>query len=484
MAELDPVELTLCQIREKQKNGTLSAVDTATAFSDRYRNDLEHETPVNGFVELFGDVFERAEACDTMRRNGDDRPLLGLPIAVKDNIHMEGRALTCASKILDGYRAPYSSTVVERLDAAGAIFLGRTNMDEFAMGSSCEYSCYGATRNPADRERTAGGSSGGSAAVVGARQAPFALGSDTGGSVRLPASYCGVYGFKPSYGVLSRYGLVAFGSSLDQIGFLARSPGDIALILSVTAGKDPRDSTSEPYEFPHADLPADVDLSNMVFGIPAELSGEAIDENVRNVFDGFKAWLTGRGARLETFSLPILDACVAIYYIVAPAEASSNLSRYDGIKYGYRAEEWNDLLDMYEKTRDGGFGPEVKRRILIGNYVLSSGYYDAYYKKAQEVRTLLKNELNAAFRKYQCILSPTSPSVPFRLGEKTDDPLGMYMTDICTTSANLTSIPALSVPAGETAEGLPVGVQLMGPRYSEKVLLQVAEAWHKREDSR
>ena len=478
MHEREPAALTLCEIKKKLESGELTAVETVDAFRKRYESDCSHETPVNGFIEFYEDAGEQAELCDKLRKDGDTRPLLGLPFAVKDNIHIEGKSVTCASKILEGYRAPYTATVISRLAAAGAVFIGRTNMDEFAMGSSCEYSCYGATRNPIDRNRIAGGSSGGSAAVVAARQAPFALGSDTGGSVRLPASYCGVYGLKPGYGVLSRHGLVAFGSSLDQIGFLAGSPADMALVLEITAGKDPYDSTSEETDFSGVFPLPEFDLAGLTVGVPRELTGEAIEEDVKTVYDGFCSWLKESGAKVEQFSLPILDVCVAIYYIIAPAEASSNLSRYDGVKYGFRIEDWHNLLDMYERTRERGFGPEVKRRILIGNYVLSSGYYDAYYKKAQEVRSLLKIELQNAFKKYQCILSPTSPTVPFRLGEKIDNPLSMYMTDICTTSANLTSVPALSIPAGETDGGLPVGVQLMGLKNSEKILLQIADSWY------
>ena len=478
MHEREPAALTLCEIKKKLESGELTAVETVDAFRKRYESDCSHETPVNGFIEFYEDAGEQADLCDKLRKDGDTRPLLGLPFAVKDNIHIEGKSVTCASKILEGYRAPYTATVISRLAAAGAVFIGRTNMDEFAMGSSCEYSCYGATRNPIDRNRIAGGSSGGSAAVVAARQAPFALGSDTGGSVRLPASYCGVYGLKPGYGVLSRHGLVAFGSSLDQIGFLAGSPADMALVLEITAGKDPYDSTSEETDFSGVFPLPEFDLAGLTVGVPRELTGEAIEEDVKTVYDGFCSWLKESGAKVEQFSLPILDVCVAIYYIIAPAEASSNLSRYDGVKYGFRIEDWHNLLDMYERTRERGFGPEVKRRILIGNYVLSSGYYDAYYKKAQEVRSLLKIELQNAFKKYQCILSPTSPTVPFRLGEKIDNPLSMYMTDISTTSANLTSVPALSIPAGETDGGLPVGVQLMGLKNSEKILLQIADSWY------
>ena len=466
--------------------GTVTSRQIVEAYRDRYFADLAHSEPINGFVEFFDDALITAGEADEIRRSGDKRPLLGVPIAVKDNIHIRGKALTCASHILSGYVAPYSATVIERLEDAGVVFLGRTNMDEFAMGSSCEYSAYGPSRNPMDRSRICGGSSGGSAAVVGAGHAPFALGSDTGGSVRLPASFCGVYGLKPTYGSLSRYGLVAFGSSLDQIGFLSRSPRDIAAVLSVTAGVDPNDDTSADVTFPsdldEGDL-EEGDLEGIRFGIPEQLVGGAVDPEVRNVFSEFVDWVRTRGATVETFSLPILDACIAIYYIIAPAEASSNLSRYDGVKFGLRASDSKDLEDMYERTRMIGFGAEVKRRILIGNYVLSSGYYDAYYKKAQAVRRLLRDELDRTFDEYDIILSPTSPTPAFRLGEKTSDPLAMYMTDICTTFANLASVPSLSIPAGATETGLPVGVQLTGARFAENLLLKIADRFYGRRSS-
>jgi aspartyl-tRNA(Asn)/glutamyl-tRNA(Gln) amidotransferase subunit A len=369
--------------------------------------------------------------------------------------------------------------VIKRLAAAGAVFLGRTNMDEFAMGSSCEYSCYGAVRNPRDRERTAGGSSGGSAAVVAAKQAPLALGSDTGGSVRLPASFCGVYGLKPSYGTLSRYGLVAFGSSLDQIGFLARSAEDLHLVLSVTAGADSRDQTCEETGFSNMAPLENGSLSGLKVGIPGELVSDAVDPQVLEVFDRFRKWLESAGAKPRIVSIPALEACVAMYYIIAPAEASSNLSRFDGVKYGRRASGAGNLEEMYEKTREEGFGPEVKRRILIGNYVLSSGYYDAYYKKAQGVRALLQENMNRMFEEVDLIASPTSPALPFRLGEKVDDPLSMYLVDICTTPANLTRSPSLSLPGGNTPDGLPVGVQITGRRFAEPLLLSTAFAWER-----
>ncbi|MBN1685596.1 MAG: Asp-tRNA(Asn)/Glu-tRNA(Gln) amidotransferase subunit GatA [Spirochaetales bacterium] len=472
--------LTLSEMRRALQAGEVSSVELVEAFRNAWEEDSSNEKPVNGYVEFFADAAQQARKADEARAAGGHGKLLGLPIAVKDNIQIAGRLTTCASNILQGYRAPYSATVIERLEAAGAVFLGRANMDEFAMGSSCEYSCYGAVRNPHDRDRTAGGSSGGSAALVAAKQAPFALGSDTGGSVRLPASFCGVYGLKPSYGTLSRYGLVAFGSSLDQIGFLARSVEDLQLVLSVAAaGVDPRDQTSEKTGFENAGPLRARSLSGLTIGIPGQLVSEAVDPQVLQVFDEFRRWLESAGAKTRVISIPVLDACVAMYYIIAPAEASSNLSRFDGVKYGRRAAGAENLDAMYEKTREEGFGPEVKRRILIGNYVLSSGYYDAYYKKAQGVRALLQQRMDAVFEEVDLLASPTSPTPPFRLGEKVDDPLAMYLTDICTTPANLTKSPALSLPGGRTSDGLPVGVQLTGRRFCEMTLLETAYSWER-----
>ena len=479
MADEGLTGLTLSGMRKALEAREVSSVELTEAFRAAWEKDRADDKPVNGYVEFFTDAAEQAKKADEKRAAGGKGKLLGLPLAVKDNIQIEGRLTTCASLILQGYTAPYSATVIERLQSAGAVFLGRTNMDEFAMGSSCEYSCYGVVRNPHDRERTAGGSSGGSAALVAAKQAPFALGSDTGGSVRLPASFCGVYGFKPSYGTLSRYGLVAFGSSLDQIGFLARSAEDLHLVLSVAAGADPHDQTSENSGFSAARPLETRSLSGLTVGIPQELISEAIDPQILKIFEEFRMWLESAGAKTRLVSIPVLDACVAMYYIIAPAEASSNLSRFDGVKYGRRASGADTLDAMYENTRGEGFGPEVKRRILIGNYVLSSGYYDAYYKKAQGVRALLQQSMDEVFQKVDLLASPTSPTLPFRLGEKVNDPLAMYLTDICTTPANLTQSPALSLPGGTTVEGLPVGVQITGRRFSELTLLETAFTWER-----
>ncbi len=472
------IEAPLSELKEMLDNGDISAVEIVRAFRENYERDEREELPLNGYIEFFDDAEKAAQKSDQVRESGDPGILEGLPIAVKDNILISGHEVTCGSAILEGFKAPYSSTVVERLRAEGMIFLGRTNMDEFAMGSTCEYSVYGPSRNPYERNHVTGGSSGGSACVVSAAQAPVALGSETGGSVRLPASFCGIYGLKPTYGSLSRYGLVAFGSSLDQIGILGRVPDDIALVLSVAGGYDPNDSTSANVDFSGIYPLKRMKLKGKRVAIPVEISEEGVDEEIRGKIKVFSDWLTGMGVTVEKISLPVLKLSVAIYYIIAPAEASSNLSRFDGIKYGFRDTTGETLEDLYVRTRTRGFGEEVKRRIFIGNYVLSSGYYDEYYKKAMEVRRLLKGRISELFTKYDFILSPTSPVLPFRIGEKVDDPLSLYLTDICTTFANLASIPALSVPLGLSKKGLPIGLQIAGNMFEEEKLLRVAKLWH------
>ena len=467
--------VTLVAISRALAAGDVTSRELVREYAERYQSDRSSPHPINGYVEFFEHAEEDAKSADELRQHGDTRPLLGLPIAVKDNIHIEGELLTCASRILEGYRAPYSATVIERLQDAGAVLLGRTNMDEFAMGSSCEYSIYGPSRNPLDRRLTCGGSSGGSAAVVAGGQAPFSLGSDTGGSIRLPASFCGIYGLKPTYGALSRYGLVAFGSSLDQIGFFGHSPLDLALVLESTAGADPRDETSADYAFRRFEM---TDLAGRSVAVPEELMGVGIDPEVVTLFEEFVEWLKSLGARVDRASFPNLDACLAVYYIIASAEASSNLSRYDGVKFGYRDESGSTLGEMYESTRMSGFGEEVKRRILSGNYVLSSGYYDAYYKKAQAVRRILREQVEKCFVDYDWIVSPTSPTPAFPLGRHSNEPLSMYLTDVCTTFANLTESPSISIPFGNNRAGLPVGVQVTGPRFGDSKLIGPANLFY------
>jgi aspartyl-tRNA(Asn)/glutamyl-tRNA(Gln) amidotransferase subunit A len=424
----------------------------------------------------------RAEATrsDARRARGEALgPLDGIPLAVKDLLVHEGEPCTCASRILEGFVAPYQGTVPARLAAAGAVIVGRTNMDEFAMGSSTEHSCYGPTRNPWDPTRTPGGSSGGSAAAVAAGVVPAALGSDTGGSVRQPAALCGVVGVKPTYGRVSRYGLVAFASSLEQIGPFARTAADCALLLEAIAGHDPADSTSLPEPAPRLGDALTGEVSGLVIGLPREFfDARGIDPDVLARVREAVAELERAGAKTREVSLPHTRHAIATYYLIATAEASSNLARYDGVRFGRRAASAS-LGGMYRRTRSEGFGPEVKRRILLGTYVLSAGYYDAYYRKAQQVRTLLRRDFEEALRGCDVLAGPTSPEVAFRLGEKTDDPLRMYLSDVYTVSANLTGVPALSLPCG-FAHGLPVGLQLLGRPLEEALLLRAADAYQRR----
>ena len=403
--------------------------------------------------------------------------LAGVPVAVKDNICVKGMQASCGSRILGNYHPPYSATVIERLINAGAVVIGKTNCDEFAMGSSNENSAFGPVRNPWDTTRVPGGSSGGSAAAVAAGIVPVALGSDTGGSVRQPASLCGVLGLKPTYGRNSRYGLVAFASSLDQIGVFGRDVEDIARVLGVIAGRDPRDSTSADVPVPDYTAALDSNLKGVRIGFPAALFGKGLDQEVgsavKSVIDVYREL----GAEIVDVELPHASYAIAVYYIIATAEASSNLARFDGVRYGFRAEDAPELRQMYRKTREEGFGAEVKRRIMLGTYVLSAGYYDAYYRKAQQVRTLIKNDFLNAFKNCDAIITPTSPTPAFALGEKVDDPLAMYLNDIYTVTGNLAGIPGLSVPCGLSSARLPIGFQLLGPYWSEAALLRMAHAY-------
>ena len=407
-------------------------------------------------------------------------PLGGIPIAIKDNMNVLGQPCTCGSKFLENYIAPYDATVIKKLRAAGAIPFGRMNQDEFAMGSSTENSALGKTRNPHDHTRIAGGSSGGSAAAVADRTAIAALGSDTGGSIRQPASHCGVVGLKPSYGRVSRYGLVAFASSLDQIGPLTQSVEDAALILQAIAGFDPADSTSLDVPVPDYLATLNDGVKGMKLGIPKEYFGDGIDPGVRAQVEKAIQSLAAQGAELVEISLPHTEYAVATYYVIAPAEASSNLSRFDGIRYGHRAANPADILDLYKKSREQGFGPEVKRRIILGTYVLSSGYYDAYYSRAQKVRTLIRRDFEDAFQKVDAILAPVVPSPARKIGAAGADPLQEYLSDIFTIAANLAGIPAISIPCGtvlsDDGKNLPVGLQILGPHLGEAKLLQIAKA--------
>jgi len=467
---------TAAQLRadlDTRRVASVTLVDAALARA-------EAANALGAFVHL---QPERARAdareADVRRARGDLRSLLdGIPVAIKDLMVQEGEPCTCASRILEGFVAPYQGTVVAKLRAAGAVIVGRTNMDEFAMGSSTEHSVYGVARNPWDPARTPGGSSGGSAAAVAAGIVPIAFGSDTGGSIRQPASLCGVVGLKPTYGRVSRYGLVAFASSLDQIGPLARTATDCALALAAIAGHDPADSTSLPEPVPDFAAAQSGDVSGLVVGLPREYFAEGADPEVLARVREAVAELERAGAKTREVSLPHAPYAIATYYLIATAEASSNLARYDGVRFGRRADA-DSLGEMYRRTRSEGFGAEVKRRILLGTYVLSAGYYDAYYRKAMQVRTLLRRDFEEAFRGCDLIATPTAPEVAFRIGEKTADPLKMYLSDIYTVSANLAGIPGLSVPCG-FVNGLPVGLQLLGRALDEATLLRVADAYQRR----
>lgn len=406
----------------------------------------------------------------------NSHPLAGVPVAIKDNMCMAGVRTTCGSRILGNYVPPYTATAVRKLEAAGAVIIGKTNLDEFAMGSSNENSAFGPVRNPLNEDYVPGGSSGGSAVAVAAGLASVALGSDTGGSIRQPASFCGVVGLKPTYGRVSRYGLVAFASSLDQIGPLGRNVRDVARTLGVIAGRDRHDATSADIPVPDYLSALTGDLTGLRVGMPPECFGEGLDAEVKVQVEAAIKKMEEQGAEIVEVHLPHTKYAIAVYYLIATAEASSNLSRYDGVRYGFRAEEARTLAQMYRKTRDEGFGAEVKRRIMLGTFALSSGYYDAYYEKAQRVRTMLCDDFAAAFRKCDVIATPTAPTPAFRLGEKSDDPLAMYLSDIYTVTINLVGVPAVSVPCGHSRDGLPIGLQLIGNHFAEARLLDVAYA--------
>ena len=472
------------------KSGETTSEKLVQASIDTFTADQKSEKPLNAFLEIYDDALELAKAADAQisaaRADGSieklfaEKPLLGVPFANKDNISCKGHRLTCSSKILEGYVAPYNATVIGRLVEKGAIPLGRCNQDEFAMGSSTEYSIYGPTRNPMNRDYVSGGSSGGSTAAVAANQALFGLGTETGGSVRLPASYCGIYGLKPTYGVLSRWGVVAYGSSLDQVGILGHTPQDIATPLSLMSGIDFYDDTSAdlPDSDKLTDLAAYKDFSSLKIAVPKQFEeAKGLDADVKKVFDETKAWFAKKGAKIDVVDLPILDASIASYYVIALSEAASNLSRFDGIRYGHRVDNGQGYDQLYVDTRSAGFGPEVKRRIIIGNYVLSEQFSGDTYKKGMSVRARIQREVAALFEKYDLILCPTCPTPAFKLGEKYDDPLAMYLSDLFTTFVNLARIPSLSVPAGSNKEGLPIGIQFAGAMFSETKILRLAQAW-------
>ncbi|MFZ3066519.1 MAG: Asp-tRNA(Asn)/Glu-tRNA(Gln) amidotransferase subunit GatA [Nitrospirota bacterium] len=476
-------KLTIHELHEEIKNKEITAKDIA---SDVFKRIDAVENKVKAYLSVERDeALKQAEDADKEIKAGKFKLLTGIPIAIKDNICIDGIKTTCASKILENFIPPYDASVITKLKANGYILTGKTNMDEFAMGSSTENSAFGATRNPYDLERVPGGSSGGSAAAVSADECIAALGSDTGGSIRQPAALCGVVGMKPTYGRVSRYGLVAFASSLDQIGPITKDVTDCAIMMNVISGHDKCDSTSANVPLPDFTKSLIKDVKGLKIGIPDEYFIEGIDPEIeKSVLDAVKL-LEGFGAKSERIKLPHTGYAIATYYILATSEASSNLARYDGVKYGFRAKG-KDLIDMYMETRAKGFGNEVKRRIMLGTYALSAGYYEAFYKKGQQVRTLIKRDFDEAFKKVDVIITPTSPTAAFKIGEKTADPLQMYLSDIFTISVNLAGVPAVSIPSGFTKGNLPIGLQIIAKPFDEETIIRTAYTfeqsteWHKK----
>ena len=469
---IDLVKLTIKKAKESLERGDFSARDLAEAYLEEIKNK---NPSINAYLEVFDDVLSAAEEADSRIKKGDKRSLLGIPLAVKDNILIRGKIVSAASKILGNYRASYDASAILRLKDAGAVFLGRTNMDEFAMGSSTENSAYGPTKNPIDESLVPGGSSGGSAAVVAMGGALAALGSDTGGSIRQPASFCGVVGLKTTYGAVSRSGLIALGSSLDQIGPIAKTVDDTEIIFNEISGHDPLDSTSVPDKLRRAP-----GKKPKILGVPrAFIEREGVDKEVLANFKETLSSLESYGYELRDVDLPNLPHSLAVYYILMPAEVSTNLARLDGVRYGV-LKEGETLLDSYLKTRGGGFGKETRRRVMLGTYVLSSGYYDAYYGKATAVRAMITEDFRSAFEEVDAIVTPSTPSPAFKLGEKTENPLEMYLTDIFTVPVNLSGVPAISVPSGRTKNGLPLGFQIIAPWWGERTLFEVGREVEKR----
>lgn len=470
-------QLTIHELHKKLREGETTSVEITEAVFKRID---AVEDKIHSFITITKDLaFEQAAKADEALRNGKGGPLTGIPIALKDLLCTKGTRTTCGSHILDNFIPPYDSTVVKKLRDAGAVFVGKANMDEFAMGSSTETSYFGVTRNPWDLEKIPGGSSGGSATAVAADQCIASIGSDTGGSIRQPAALCGVVGLKPTYGRVSRYGLVAFASSLDQIGPFSKDVEDCAHMLNAIAGYDPNDSTSVPAEVPDYTQFVPKGIEGWTVGVPKEYFIEGIDPEVLAAVEEAVKVIERSGARCQEISLPHSEYCVAVYYVIAPSEASSNLARYDGVRYGFRSKEGHDLMEMYKMSRSAGFGDEVKRRIMIGTYSLSSGYYDAYYKKASQVRALMRQDFDSAFKTCDALLTPATPTPAFNIGEKMDDPLQMYLCDIFTISCNLAGIPGISVPCGFSESGLPIGVQFLTSHFEEGKLIQIASAYER-----
>jgi len=472
---MDISRLTICDATEGLRKKAFSSVELTRAVLDAI---ALRDGDLNAYLSVDGEgALRQAEAADIARAEGRDGDLLGVPVAIKDLINVAGQPCTCASRQLDGYVSPYDATVSARLREAGAVFAGRTNMDEFAMGSSTEGSAFKVTRNPHDLTRVPGGSSGGSAAAVAGGEALAALGTDTGGSIRQPASFCGCVGLKPSYGRVSRYGVTAYASSLDQVGPMTKTVEDAAVLLQVLAGSDPRDGTTPKVPVPDFRAALRGGLKGLKIGLPKEYYVEGTDRDVmacvRKAVDGCAA----AGAEIVEVSLPYTEYAIAVYYIVATAEASANLARFDGVRYGHRTAAPDSVFRLYAKSRAEGFGTEVKRRIILGTYVLSSGYYDAYYGRAQKVRTLIRNDYAKAFNACDVLLTPVAPTPAYKIGETCNDPLKMYLGDIFTVPANLAGICGLSVPCGKTADGLPVGLQILGPAFGEGTVLRAAYAY-------
>jgi aspartyl-tRNA(Asn)/glutamyl-tRNA(Gln) amidotransferase subunit A len=474
-------DLTIAKAQHLLANKEISSTELTRAVLDRI-DAIDDE--IGAYITVTPDTaMAQAKKADERIADGNASPMTGIPLAIKDLICTRGIRTTCASKILENFIPPYDATVMEKLNRSGAVMLGKVNMDEFAMGSSTENSGLQTTRNPWDADRIPGGSSGGSAAAVAADMCLGALGSDTGGSIRQPASHCGVVGLKPTYGRVSRFGLVAFASSLDQIGPITKSVADTALMMNAISGYDPKDSTSVPEDVPDYTASLTSGLTGCTVGIPRQyFEVDGLNPSVSEAVNRAVKTIEDLGARCVDVSLPHTEYAVAVYYLIAPSEASSNLARYDGVKYGVRDNTGASLIEMYEKTRSGGFGPEVRRRIILGTYALSAGYYDAYYKKASQVRTLIMEDFKKAFDRCDAILSPTAPAPAFKIGENVDDPLTMYLSDIYTLSANLAGIPGMSVPCGFSPEGLPIGLQILGAHFNEQVLLKIAHNFEQATD--
>ena len=465
----DITRLTVHELKDMLDKKEITSEEITKAYIDRIN---EKEKDVQAFVTL---TLDEAKAkSKKIDEDGRDGEYAGIPIGIKDNLCTKGVKTTCSSKMLENFVSPYNATVVEKINNEGIISLGKLNMDEFAMGSSTENSAFHITKNPWNLSTVPGGSSGGSAAAVAGDLVPWALGSDTGGSIRQPASLCGVVGLKPTYGLVSRYGLVAFASSLDQIGPITKDVTDCSILLNIIAGHDEKDSTSHKIEKIDYTKDLNKDIKGLKIGVPKEFLREGISEEVKNkIYESIEVYKK-LGAEVEETSLNVAEYSLAAYYIIACAEASSNLGRFDGIRYGYRAKEFNSLKELYVNSRTEGFGDEVKRRIILGTYVLSSGFYDAYYKKAQKVRTFVKNEFDNAFKKYDVLLTPVSPVTAFNIGSKCNNPLEMYMADICTVSINIAGVPAISIPCGVDKEGMPIGMQLIGNKFEEAKILNTA----------